>query len=1127
MKFKDLHTFISDTSKGLNSYNLETLAYTVAKEYETTKKQILLVLPSLYDTQNLQEFLIDYLDSENIYLYLFDEVIRVNALGTSKEMMYERLRTLFALYNGQPGVFIFNTAALLRPTLSKKQFLGLSKTYRINDRFNRSDFLSLVMAAGYIRKSRVEHPGEFAIKGMIIDFFSPALYQPTRIELDGNEIVDIRSFDPSTEVSNQTLESAILSPANDLLYLKEDKEEIIKKLRREKTPATDLKIESLVAKLDSENDGLLVPYMHFRYYGEYETILMQGLKFEAYHSQDIINRSNKYIENDRLYFSEQYNAGQSLLLDSLYLKEALGYLGSSLNEIKETEDDILTSLPYNFESLVTFSQRAREIIEDGYSIVAFLPKERRANLYQRLIDDKLPFVMYPESGDLVLVDGSLSTGLLDKKRKIAYLGTKEIFGLKNRSASFLTRYKEAKIIRRFDDLSVGDYVIHEMHGIGRYEGVVKYNGLDYLKVIYKDNDELLIPLVQFKLIRKYSGREGYTPSLDKMGGSTWSRRKAKIRGKLVFLADQLLEVTSKRMMEKGFAFPTVNELEREFSDSFAYELTPSQVKAYDAIRKGMESEQPMDHLLAGDVGFGKTELAFRAAFKAILADKQVAILCPTTVLCRQHYEVAVHRFRGFGVKIACFSRFVPLSEQEENIRRLKEGKINLVIGTHRILSDDIVFKDLGLLVVDEEQRFGVAQKEKIKKLGGNIDVLTLTATPIPRTLQMSLLGLRELSNLEAPPLNRLPIKTYVTYADDGLIKEAMELELGRGGQVYYLHNRVKTIYSKAAKLKKLFPYASIAVAHGQMTSTAMADVMNAFYDGHVDILVCTTIIETGLDIQNVNTIIVEDADYFGLAQLYQIKGRVGRSDKLAYAYLLYDKNKELGEDSKKRLKALKDFTELGSGYNIAKQDLNLRGAGNILGAEQAGFMDTLGFENYQALLDEVIKQKKYLEGIKVEMPQKHSYTLSFSLDSVIPDDYVDETARVTIYRELASIEEDEDLEKFAKKIRDVYGPYPLEVYNLFVKKRIEIMLSAYYISEYIEGLDHYEIGLTREATVKRINASDLESALDSVKEIVRIFFKGGCLHFRIKKTNEYLEELLFIMTYLNSKCNEGILDKTT
>lgn len=1119
MKFKDLRSFIEDSNRGLNSYNLETLAYTVAKEFETKREQILLVLPSLYDTQNLQEFLIDFIETENIYLYLFDEVIRVNALGTSKEMMYERLRTLSALYNGEAGVFIFNTAALLRPTLSREQFLGLSKTYHLNERFDRRDFLDTVQAAGYVRRSRVEHPGEFAVKGMIIDFFSPALYQPTRIELDGNEIVDIRSFDPATEVSNIALEKAKLSPANDLLYLSEDKEKIKSRLQKEMSPEFEQQIGVLIDKLSLENDGLLVPYMHFKYYGKYETILMQNLKFAAYHLTDIVDRSYRYVENDRLYFAEQHNANLALSSSSLYLKEALQFLTTNLIDIPESSESIVTGLPYNFESLVSFSLRVREIIEDGYRIIAFLPKERRSNLYQRLGDDNLAFVEYPNEGDLVLFDGNLSSGLLDKKKKIVYLGTKEIFGLKNRSASFLTRYKEAKIIRRFDDLNSGDYVIHELHGIGRYEGVVKYNGLDYLRVTYKDNDELLIPLVQFKLIRKYSGREGYIPSLDKLGGSTWSRRKAKIRGKLVYLADQLLEVTSKRMMEKGFAFPPTNELEREFSDSFAYELTPSQVKAYDAISKGMERVQPMDHLLAGDVGFGKTELAFRAAFKAILAGKQAAILCPTTVLCRQHYEVAVHRFKGFGVKIACLSRFVPQGEQEESVRRLQEGKIDLVIGTHRILSADVVFKDLGLLVVDEEQRFGVAQKEKIKKLGGNIDVLTLTATPIPRTLQMSLLGLRELSNLEAPPLNRLPIKTYVTYYDDGLIKEAVELELGRGGQVYYLHNRVRSIYEKAAKLKKLFPYATIAVAHGQMSSSEMADVMNAFYDSEVDILVCTTIIETGLDIQNVNTIIIEDADRFGLAQLYQIKGRVGRSDKLAYAYLLYDKNKEIGEDSKKRLKALKDFTELGSGYNIAKQDLNLRGAGNILGAEQAGFMDTLGFENYQALLDEVIKQKKYLEGIKIENKEKHSYTLSFSLDSIIPDNYVDETARVTIYRELASIEDEKSLAEFAKKIRDVYGPYPLEVYNLLTKKRIEIYLSADYISEYIEGLDYYEIGLSREATAKKINASDLEISLDQVKEILRINFKGGCLHFRIRKTNLYLDQLLFIMTYLNSVCS--------
>ena len=654
-----------------------------------------------------------------------------------------------------------------------------------------------------------------------------------------------------------------------------------------------------------------------------------------------------------------------------------------------------------------------------------------------------------------------------------------------------------------------------MHGIGRFEGVVTRNNLEYLSVVYKDNDKLLIPLVQFKLIKKYAGREGYAPTLDKLGGSTWLRRKSQIRSRLVFLTDQLLEISSKRKSEKGIAFPSFPEFEELFASAFSYELTSSQKKAWEEIKTDMEKEQPMDRLLSGDVGFGKTEIALRAAYKAILDSKQVILLCPTTVLCRQHYEVATQRFKGFGVHIACFSRFVPLSIQKQNIEKIKEGKINLIIGTHRLLSDEIKFKDIGLLIVDEEQRFGVAQKEKFKKIGGNIDVLTLTATPIPRTLQMSMLGVRDLSNLDEPPLNRLPIKTYVTAYNNGLIKEAISLELGRNGQVYYLHNRVNSLYSKANEVQKLFPKAKIGVAHGKMTPSEMSDVMNAFYDGEIDILVCTTIIETGLDVPNVNTMIVEDADHFGLSQLYQIKGRVGRSDRLAYAYFFYNPQKEINEDSKKRLKALKEFTELGSGYNIAKQDLNLRGAGDILGAEQAGFMDTVGFDSYQALLDEVIAQKKFMENGKKESSNGKDFILSFSIDSHVPESYADESSRITIYRELANILTDEELYRFAQKLKDVYGPYPLEVLNLLNKRKIEIMLSNYYVKDFKEDLGFYILTLNKDTINDHKILANLESQLSEKKDIIRASFQQGCLVLKIIKTKNYLDDLLFIITVVD------------
>lgn len=1121
MKFQDLDFFRAEPLREIDAYNLETLAYTAAQSFARQPRLLAIVTPTLYDTQQLHSMLSDFLDPESISLFVYDEVLRVDALGSSHEMMFERLRALRNIYLNRPNIIIFNAVSLLRPTLSREQFLASYRLLRVGESFDRAAFIASLAESGYVRRNRVEHPGEFAVRGMIYDFFDPASYQPVRLEIDGHRIEEIRRFDPSLEISTESLNEAEIGPAYDLLYQSEDSEKIVKDLHKAADKLTEFdslraRVGQLVENVRSGGDGRLVPYRHFAYFGRFGSVECPDIL--ACRPEEIKAALERALVEDRGYFAELSGGRMALARDSLYLNRDPASAVSLMRPLRQEEAGHLTGVPYVFESLLTLSSNLNSIRENGYCIYLFLPAERRSSLIARLTDDSIPFTCYPETSPITLVDGDLAVGFMDPDAKRCFLGTKEIFGLKNRRANFLTRYKEARIIRRFDDLEVGDYVVHELHGIGRYDGVKMIDGLEYLKVLYRDDDRLYIPISQFKLIRKYSGREGFKPTLDKLGGSTWSRRKAQVRGKISYLADQLLAISSRRKAERGTAFPAEPEMEREFSDAFAYDLTSSQRRAWAAIATDMESERPMDRLLAGDVGFGKTELAFRAAYRAILAGKQVALLCPTTVLCRQHYEVAVHRFRGFGVRIGCFSRFISTREQAENIEKLKKGRLDLVIGTHRLLSEDIVFAGLGLLIIDEEQRFGVAQKEKIKMISGNIDVLTLTATPIPRTLQMSLLGVRELSNLDEPPLNRLPIKTYVTTYDDGLIKEAISIELGRKGQVYFLHNRVNTIYAKAKKLQQLFPNARIGVAHGSLDPESMADVMNSFYDGEIDVLVCTTIIETGLDVPNVNTIIIEDADRFGLSQLYQIKGRVGRSDRLAYAYFFYDPHKEITDESRKRLKALKDFTELGSGYNIAKQDLNLRGAGNILGAEQAGFMDTLGYDSYTALLDEVIAQKKLVTEA-VKQPAT-SYELSFSLDSHVPESYAEEASRITIYRELSQIRHEEELESFTKKLRDVYGPFPQEVYNLLVKKSIELKLSKPYTKSFIEAMDHYELALTREVSSKRSIASRLQDQLSPVQDIMRVYFKNGSFYLRINKTRDYLEQLLYICNTINQLADE-------
>ena len=524
----------------------------------------------------------------------------------------------------------------------------------------------------------------------------------------------------------------------------------------------------------------------------------------------------------------------------------------------------------------------------------------------------------------------------------------------------------------------------------------------------------------------------------------------------------------------------------------------------------MESPYPMDRLLAGDVGFGKTEIAFVAAFKAMLAHKQVALLCPTTILCMQHFKVAAERFKSFGIRICAFSRFVPASQQKTNIQLIKEGKIDFVIGTHRLLSNDIVFKDLGLLIVDEEQKFGVTHKEKIKEKSKNIDCLTLTATPIPRTLQMSLLNVRSLSLLEQAPINRMPVKTYVAKQDKELIYEVIGKELERKGQVYYLHNDIKTIYSLASTIQKKFPSNHVGVCHARMSEDEIEETMSNFYACEYDILVCTSIIESGLDIPNVNTIIVENADHFGLSQLYQIKGRVGRSSRLAYAYFFFKDANKITPDARKRLKALKDFTELGSGYKIAMQDLNIRGAGDILGSEQAGFVDTLGYDAYVDLLKEVVKEKEVMNSAVVEKKDEHRFELSFSLDAHIPEEYGSETQRINMYRELSDCESDTDLNAFSKKLRDVYGTYPEEVSNLLIKRKIEISLNSGLYDSFIEGLGVYTITMSSAFSAKPALYKILEEKLQPLLVKLRVHINNHRFEFSLTKSRDYLTDLLFL-----------------
>ena len=656
-------------------------------------------------------------------------------------------------------------------------------------------------------------------------------------------------------------------------------------------------------------------------------------------------------------------------------------------------------------------------------------------------------VIYP---GINLYVGKLASGLELIEEKVVILTAYELFGEVNVYKTKYFRFKDAKTLRNFQELNVGDYVVHDSYGIGQYLGIktldVKGYHKDYLYVAYAGDDTLYIPVEQFKMIRKYASADGKVPMIHALGSSKWTKAKQKAKNKIDDIADRLIELYAKRMSSPGFAFSKDNELQIDFENQFGYALTADQQRSVDEIKMDMEKPQPMDRLLCGDVGFGKTEVALRGAFKVILDHKQVAFLCPTTILSMQHFKTATERFKNFPVEIALLNRFTSSKEKKRILKEVKEGKIDLLIGTHRILSKDVAFNDLGLLVIDEEQRFGVKQKEKIKEYRETIDVLSLSATPIPRTLQMSLMGIRGLSKIDTPPKNRLPVQTYVVEKNNTLIKQVIERELARDGQVFYLYNRTDQIANVAYKISSTVPNAKVAIGHGQMDKNELEDVMLRFMNKEFNVLICTTIIETGIDIPNANTMIVEDADKFGLAQLYQIRGRVGRSERGAYAYLLYKKDKSIQDDALKRLKAIKEFTELGSGYKIAMRDLSIRGSGDILGGKQAGFIDDIGFEMYMKILQDAINVRMH----KDEKPEEEVKNLNVSVDGYIPDDYVEsDYEKLELYQRLDKAKTMSELNSLKAEFDDYYGNLPEAILTLIEKRKLEI-LSHYSIIEDIK-----------------------------------------------------------------------------
>ena len=990
-----------------------------------------------------------------------------NAAVVSRQYEHRRLSTLRALAAGECPLLVCTVESILQCTIPKTLLTQAAQVLRMGERHDLGELAGTLAAAGYTRCEQVEGVGQFALRGGILDFFSPAHPKPVRVEFFGDEIDAMGLFDPDTQRRIENLGAAEILPAAEVLPqftpggyggLLEGLDRLISQAKRRKGS------ETLVQTLEEDRERLAASTA-FPAMDRYIALIYPAMATAAdYFPEDavvVLSESPRVAERGKSYLWQLGEDAKALmergelageLADFARTFEELtgvladwpvcyldAFTSSRYPQRPRTLLNLLTKqLPSYGASLETAVSDLAHYVSDGFRTVVLVSSEQRAlNLQALLREQKMTTAVdfqlheLPGYGKAVIAVGGLTAGMEYPVGRFAVLTEgQSLLGKKRRSKPVTNRQK----LGSYADLSPGDLVVHEHHGVGRFLEMTKMtvDGVqkDYVKIAYAGADVLYVPATQLDLVSKYigSGEDAQeTRKLSRLGGTDWEKAKTRAKKAVKDLAKGLIQLYAERQRQPGFAFSPDSPWMKEFEDEFEYAETDDQLRCIAEIKQDMEQARPMDRLLCGDVGYGKTEVAFRAIMKCVLDGKQAAILVPTTVLARQHYLTAKQRFAKYPVEIDVVSRFRTQTQMKDTLRRLEQGGIDLLIGTHRLFQKDVKFKDLGLLVIDEEQRFGVQHKEKLKELSKQVDVLTLSATPIPRTLNMALSGIRDMSTLEEPPMDRQPVQTYVLEHDWGVLSDAMRRELERGGQVYYLHNRVETITRTVARIKEMLGEdVAVAVAHGKMSQEELNDVMTRMSDGEVDVLVCTTIIETGIDIANANTLIIEDADHMGLAQLHQIRGRVGRSTRRAYAYLTYRRGKVLTEVASKRLGAIREFAEFGSGFKIAMRDLEIRGAGNVLGPEQSGFLLSVGYDMYLKLLEEAVLEER---GEKPERPTECAADLSVAAS--IPDRYVPSPEqRMDLYRRIAAIRSEADADDVMDELIDRYGDPPRTVNNL-------------------------------------------------------------------------------------------------
>lgn len=1078
---QDVQHIIAGIRQGMKEQMVSGLAGSARQVMASVMRQeldrpLLIMTHNMFAAQKIAEDLQECLSADDVLLYPANELVAAEAAISSPETLAERINVLVRLSRGFRGVVVVPFSGVRRYLPAREVMADAQIAVKVGLNLPMEAFLKRMVELGYERVDRVESKGEMSVRGGLVDFYPLTEPHGYRLEWFDDEIDSIRTFDPSDQRSIDKLEEYVVPVCKEVLA--DERRQLaaaqhaqgLLDAQLEKMSdrvAKDRMQEEIGSEIEKLKQQLYFPEI-YKYisllYPERQTIL----DYIAEDAVLIIDEPTRIIETARQLERDEAEWATHLLQNGKSLQGFV--LSRNTDEILYTRSFptvfmslFLRQIPHTQpQNIVNFTCRAMQNFhgqmnvlkaemdrwrKSGANVIMLAGNAERMERMRRVLQD---YSIEPPP----LLEGNLQTGFELPSVHLVVITEGEMFSQKQRKARRMDKkIDNAERIKSYTELKVGDYVVHQNHGIGKYLGIgtLEIGGIhkDYLHILYAGGDKLSVPIDQIDLIQKYVGSEDKEPKVYKLGGNEWARVKNKVKSSVQDIADDLIKLYAQRQASPGYGFGKDTPYQQEFESMFPYDETRDQLRAIEEIKKDMETPRPMDRLLCGDVGYGKTEVAVRAAFKAAIEGKQVAVLVPTTILAQQHYETFRERFSGYPFNIQVLSRFRSRKEQNETMKGLKAGTVDVVIGTHRLLSQDVVFKDLGILIVDEEQRFGVSHKEKLKKLKTNVDVLTLTATPIPRTLHMSMLGVRDLSVIETPPENRFPVQTYVVEYSPSLVRESIERELARGGQVYYLYNRVQGIYQMAENIAALVPGARVAVGHGQMSEQELEKTILDFLDGESDVLVSTSIIETGVDIPNVNTLIVHDADKMGLSQLYQLRGRVGRSNRIAYAYFTYQKDKVLTEVAEKRLQSIKEFTELGSGFKIAMRDLSIRGAGNLLGAEQHGFIASVGFDLYsQMLAEEIAKRKAEMYGEQTELVKEIQTQIDLSMDAYLPSDYIyDSIQKIEIYKKVAVVRSIEESEDLREELVDRFGDLPAAVHNLLTVARLKVYGRQYGIEQ--------------------------------------------------------------------------------